>query len=98
MLFLEWWVIRLVRQLHNQTGHEVTPLFPCIEANINRGRPNRNSQGQYPYRAMVSPEYQAAHPEIHFPDDEGQFGVLSKSLSASLFTSAVDKAMVLLDE
>jgi hypothetical protein len=47
---------------------------------------------------MVSPEYQAAHPEIRFPDDQGRLGVLSKLLSASLFTSAVDKAMVLLDE
>jgi hypothetical protein len=90
-------VIRFVRQLHNETGNDITPLFPCEEININHDKPHRNEQDQLPYRAMVSQEYQSAHREMHFPDDDGVLGVLSKSLSASLFASEADKAMVLLD-
>lgn len=96
-MFLERFVIRLVRGLQDESGNDVTVLFPCEDENVNMDKPKRNKDKALPYRAMVSQEYRDAHPELHFPDDDGLLGVLSKSLSESLFTSKADKTMVLLD-
>jgi hypothetical protein len=100
MLKLEWYVIKLARQYYTQTKNiKITPLFPCSSTNMGEADPRFDQElQQYPYKCMVSEQYQTAHPTMHFPDDNGCFNILSKVLEEGNFTSDIDQGMIMSEE
>jgi hypothetical protein len=77
------------------TSKAIFPMFPCLDANIDKAAPTKGKTGQLPWKQCVNEEYLGDCWFLTFPDAGTRFSILIPgNVPDEAFPTLLDQVMV----